>query len=186
MRLGRRKGLRVSLDEQIAREIKQNWCAAGMYLERARGLGSISKKYHDVLLTFEKAPKASPDFRLYRLSLELNSACVRLYSLDERLHGGNSAIRDKAYPAGNRKYMHVYLRDAIAHSEPLPGENETWESRKDYLRGVTFRESFLAVKDAHAEMAVRASKQFSSFRDLAHWFDQEAPIWIRKISAARL
>src|SRR5215470_12581291 len=105
------------MNPQWTRQVQQLWAVALNYLERAEALKNDTRTYEDLL--------TSPDPVVLALS-DLDSAAIRLASLDELLNGGMNAVRDRAYlkesNAGReglrKEYMHVFLRDAVAHAEP--------------------------------------------------------------------
>src|SRR5262245_19167584 len=100
------------MNPEWIREVQQLWAVALNYLESAHDLKKDARTYEDLL--------TSPDPAILALSADLDSAAIRLTSLDELLNGGMNAVRSRAYSKDSgsgkgswrREYMHVFLRDA--------------------------------------------------------------------------
>ena len=100
------------------REVQQLWAVALSYLKYADGLKKEGRTYEDFVTT--------PDPVVLARSADLDSAAIRLASLDELLNGGMDAVRDRAYPKDPNspkaiwtvEYTHIFLRDAVAHAGP--------------------------------------------------------------------
>jgi hypothetical protein len=67
------------------REVQQLWAVALHYLGKSEGLKYEPRKYKDLLAVFRKASVPERDLVVLARSADLDSAAIRLASLDERL-----------------------------------------------------------------------------------------------------
>ena len=163
------------MNPQRMREVQQLWGVALNYLESAQALKNDERSYEELL--------ASPDPGTLALSAALDSAAIRLASLDDLLNGGMPAVRARAYSGGNKKeYMHVYLRDPVAHAEPVQGVDKDWYTkRQEWLRKQTLAGSWEGVGAARDRLQEDITKLCRSARDLEDWIKNELQTWLMEM-----
>ena len=156
------------------REVQQLWVVALNYLKYANDLKKEGRPYGDFVTTLDPAVLA--------LSADLDSAAIRLTSLDELLNGGMDAVRDRAYPRDPNspkaiwpaEYMHVFLRDAVAHAEPLEGVDRARHTkRQEWLRKQTLANSLAGVVKARNRLQKEIEELCKSTATLDKWMRSE-------------
>lgn len=152
------------MNPQWMREVQQLWAVALNYLESAQALRNDKRTYEELL--------TSPDPGTLALSAALDSPAIRLASLDDLLNGGMQAVRARAYSGWSeeelsKEYLHVFLRDAVAHAEPVQGvDNERYTKRQAWLRKQTVADSWEGVGAARDRLQEDIAKSCRLERDL--------------------
>jgi len=90
------------VNHERVREVQQLWAVALHYLAKSEGLKYERRKYKDLLAVFRKGSVPERDLVVLARSADLDSAAIRLASLDERLNGGLKVVRNHAYPRNVR------------------------------------------------------------------------------------
>jgi hypothetical protein len=161
------------------REVQQSWVVALNYLKCANDLKQEGRPYGDFVTTLDPAVLAR--------SADLDSAAIRLTSLDELLNGGMDAVRDRAYPRDPNspkaiwpaEYMHVFLRDAVAHAEPLEGVDKAGHNkRQEWLRKQTLADSLAGVVKAQTRLRKDIEKLCKSAATLDKWMRRDVGRWL--------
>jgi len=160
------------MNPQQMREIRELWAVALNYLESAQVLKNDTRTYEELL--------TSPDPGTLAFSADLNSAAIRLASLDDLLNGGMEAVRARAYKeSGIEDYMHVFLRDAVAHAEPVDGVDKTkFTKRQERLRKQTLGDSWKGVAAARGRLQEDIAKLCRSARELDEWMKNDLETWL--------
>src|SRR5215813_13222329 len=159
------------LSPQRVREIQQLWAVALKYLGPAQALKNDTRTYEELL--------TSPDPGTLALSADLDSAAIRLASLDELLNG--DAVRARAYKEDlSKEHMHVFLRDAVAHAEPVQGvDKERYTKRQAWLREQTLADSWEGVDAARGRLQEDIAALCSLARDLEDWTKKDLQMWLK-------
>jgi hypothetical protein len=167
------------VNPERAREVQQLWAVALNYLKYADGLRKEGRTYEHFMTT--------PDPVVLARSADLDSAAIRLASLDELLNGGMNAVRDRAYPRDPNspkaiwpvEYMHIFLRDAVAHAEPLEGVDKAGHNkRQEWLRKQTLADSLAGVVKAQTRLRKDIEKLCKSAATLDKWMRREVGRWL--------
>ena len=167
------------MNPERVREVQQLWVVALNYLKYADGLKDEGRTYEDLVTT--------PDPVVLARSADLDSAAIRLASLDELLNGGMNAVRDRAYPKDPNspkaiwpvEYMHIFLRDAIAHAEPLEGVDKVGHiKRQEWLRKQMLANSLAGVVKAHNRLRKDIEKLCKSAATLDKWMRRDVGMWL--------
>lgn len=108
--------LSVTLVTERDRELMQLWCVARFYLDKAQGLKSEFRTFAEIGDALKTDPTKGKNARALALGAHLDSAAIRLFSIEERI---NKGFADGLYHLGGRdnQRIHVYLRDSTAHAE---------------------------------------------------------------------
>lgn len=167
------------MNPQWARQVQQLWAVALNYLEHAKALKNDTRTYEELL--------APPDPGILALSADLDSAAIRLASLDELLNGGMNAVRDRAYlkdgSSGKgglpKEYMHIFLRDAVAHAEPVEGVDKVRHTdRQAWLRKQTLADCWEGVDAARGRLQKDIRNFCRSARELNDWMETALNAWL--------
>ena len=167
------------MNPERVREVQQLWVVALNYLKYADGLKDEGRTYEDLVTT--------PDPVVLARSADLDSAAIRLASLDELLNGGMNAVRDRAYPKDPNspkaiwpvEYVHIFLRDAVAHAEPLEGVDRAGHiKRQEWLRKQTLADSLAGVVKAHNRLRKDIEKLCKSAATLDKWMRRDVGRWL--------
>src|SRR5215467_1691703 len=166
------------------REIQQLWVVALNYLDRAQALRDERRTYEQLL--------TSPDASVLALSADLDSAAIRLASLDDLLNGGMKAVRDRAYPKHSdspglrEEYIHVFLRDAVAHAEPVDGvDSQTYTKRQQWLRKRTPADTLVAMGTVRSRLQRDIVNCCKSAEELRDWMKNELETWLISMKEAK-
>jgi len=167
------------MNPQWVRQVQQLWAVALNYLDRAKVLKNDTTTYEELL--------TSRDPGILALSADLDSAAIRLASLDELLNGGTEAVRNRAYLKDSRsgkeglpkEYMHVFLRDAVAHAEPVEGVDKVRHTdRQAWLRKQTLADGWEGVDAARGRLQKNIMNFCRSARDLNDWMENALDAWL--------
>lgn len=180
--------------EQI-REMEQLWFVGSSYLSLADFLANEKRSYGKVWEAFKDNPEDEQTLRTVLLSAHLDSAAGRFASLEELLVGGDRALRALAYPKGkdgafsgsfNSRYMHVYLRDSVSHSEPQgdPGERPEWKKRQQWLEREGIDASYRAMQNVRKLLGDEIQLRHAAITRLGTWTKMKADEWVMKITKA--
>ncbi len=169
------------MNPERVREVQQLWAVALHYLEKSEGLKKERRKYKDFLAVFRKAPVPKRDLVVLARSADLDSAAIRLASLDELLNGW-TAVRNRAYPRNvdfRKSYMHIFLRDAVAHAEPVEGvRRPAFTQRQKWLAEQTLADSWKAVAAARERLQKELEALCRSAAALDQWMKTEVRNWL--------
>jgi hypothetical protein len=169
------------------REVQQLWAVALNYLGKSKRLKDEHRKCEDFLAVFRKTRVPKRDLFVLARSADLDSAAIRLASLDELLNGGMKAVRKRAYPGNvdSRKvvwpkdYMHVFLRDAVAHAEPVDGVDEArFTRRQEWLGEQTLAASWRGVVAARDRPNKDIEELCRSAAALDQWMKTDVTRWL--------
>jgi hypothetical protein len=175
------------VNPERVREVQQLWAVALHYLRKSEGLENERRTYKDFLAVFRNAKVPKDDLVVLARSADLDSAAIRLASLDELLNGGMEAVRNRAYPknvdfrrAGlPAGYMHVFLRDAVAHAEPVEGVHKaTFTQRQKWLAEQTLAASWKGVAAARERLQKEVEELCGSAAVLDRWMKTEVTRWL--------
>ncbi len=167
------------MNPERLREIQQLWAVALNYLKYADSLKEEGRTYEDFVTT--------PDPVVLARSADLDSAAIRLASLDELLNGGMNVVRDRAYPRDPNspkaiwpvEYMHIFLRDAVAHAEPLEGVDKAGHTRRqEWLRKQTLADSLAGVISARDRLRAEIEELCKSASTLDQWMRGDVASWL--------
>jgi hypothetical protein len=175
-----------------AREAKQLWFAAGVYLELAEGLNGDKRTHAQVIeqLASKKPEEVAAGFRAVELGAHLVSAGIRFASLEELLVT-HDVLWGRAYPLDEKdkfkgplnpdRYLHVYLRDSVAHAEPQGshGIRRGWQDRKKALPGWLLGESLGRMKRIRDCLEKDLQAAATSWAGLGAWLTNDAEKQIR-------
>ena len=167
------------MNPERVREVQQLWMVALNYLKYADGLRKEGRTYEHYMMT--------PDPVVLARSADLDSAAIRLASLDELLNDGMKAVRDRAYPRDPKspkaiwpvEYMHIFLRDAVAHAEPLEGVDDArFTKRQEWLRKQTLADSLGGVVKARNRLQKEIEELCKSAATLDKWMRSDVGRWL--------
>ncbi|HET8580640.1 MAG TPA: hypothetical protein VFL31_06555 [Nitrospiraceae bacterium] len=167
------------MNPEWVHEVQQLWAVALNYLKYADGLKKEGRTYEDFVTT--------PDPVVLARSADLDSAAIRLASLDELLNGGMNAVRDRAYPRDPNspkaiwpvEYMHIFLRDAVAHAEPLEGVDKASRTkRQEWLRKQRLGDSLAGVVKARNRLQKEIEELCRSAAKLDKWMRSDVTRWL--------
>jgi hypothetical protein len=174
------------------REVRQLWAVALHYLGTSKELKYEGRTYKDLLAGFRKATVPERDLIVLARSADLDSAAIRLASLDELLNGGMKAVRTRAYPKNVDSpkavwpagYMHVFLRDAVAHAEPVDGVDEArFTRRQEWLAEQTLAASWTGVDKARERLQHDIEELCGSAAALDRWMRTDVTRWLGAMKA---
>jgi|SRR5215470_1474163 len=171
------------MNPEWTREVQQLWAVALNYFESAKALKDDQRTYGDLL--------TSPDPRILALSADLASAAIRLASLDDLLNGGMDAVRSRAYRGSGTDclregYVHVFLRDAVAHAEPVDGVDKVkYVRRQEWLRTQRLADTWKAVDTARGRLKTDIENYCRAARDLDSWMKNELATWLISMKGAQ-
>lgn len=134
----------------------------------------------------------SSDLIVLARSADLDSAAIRLASLDDLLNGGMKAVRKLAYPKNVDSpkavwpagYIHVFLRDAVAHAEPVDGVDEArFTRRQEWLAEQTLAASWTGDDKARERLQHDIEELCGSAAALDRWMKTDVTRWLGAIEA---
>ncbi len=180
------------MSPERVREVQQLWAVACHYLGKSKELKHEGRKYKDLLAVFRKASVPERDLIVLARSADLDSAAIRFASLDELLNGGIKAVRKLAYPKNADSpnavwpagYMHVFLRDAVAHAEPVDGVDEArFTRRQEWLAEQTLAASWTGVVEARERLQHDIEELCGSAAALDQWMKTDVTRWLGAMKA---
>jgi hypothetical protein len=162
---------RKELDVDQKRQVIQLWIASRNYLHKARWAGAVTCQatHRDIKLRFEEGCSPSvDDLQMLYMGADLNSAAVRLGTIDEILHSLQPKRSTSGYqslvgyfgtkdsPArlelesGMDSWVHILMRHNVAHEEPLisdPKSEAHWRriQRQHALEDLTVAQAFKSL-----------------------------------------
>lgn len=159
------------------REMKQLWSAALMFLDLSRVPEDEERTYGDLWEHVKSGAELEEgDLRTLLASTCMDAAASRLFAIEELLtprfdrdvYGDEAGTKVAIYEPRN---VHVYLRDAAAHSE------EPWKAdwRRDNLGPVMIRSSAGDLKGVGARLRDEVS-------ELQMWLENEGETWARSMA----
>jgi len=102
------------------------------------------------------------------------------------------AVRDRAYPKHSdspglrEEYIHVFLRDAVAHAEPVDGvDSQTYTKRQQWLRKRTPADTLVAMGTVRSRLQRDIVNCCKSADELRDWMKNELETWLISMKEAK-